>query len=86
MFTDSTVDFQTKVLARSGLGDDTYLPPCEHCLPERAQRGAADCGCRSPSQHSLSAAMGGSVRSGLNGPSSLSPRGSQVEYLLPRVS
>jgi 3-ketoacyl-CoA synthase len=28
MFTDSTVDFQTKVLARSGLGDDTYLPPC----------------------------------------------------------
>jgi hypothetical protein len=29
MFNDSTIDFQTKVLARSGLGDDTYLPPCE---------------------------------------------------------
>ena len=28
MFNESTVDFQTKVLARSGLGDDTYLPPC----------------------------------------------------------
>jgi len=28
MFNDSTIDFQTKVLARSGLGDETYLPPC----------------------------------------------------------
>jgi 3-ketoacyl-CoA synthase len=28
MFNESTIDFQTKVLARSGLGDDTYLPPC----------------------------------------------------------
>jgi hypothetical protein len=29
MFNESTIDFQSKVLARSGLGDDTYLPPCE---------------------------------------------------------
>jgi 3-ketoacyl-CoA synthase len=28
MFNDSTIEFQQKVLARSGLGEDTYLPPC----------------------------------------------------------
>ena len=28
IFDDSTIDFQNKVLARSGLGNDTYLPPC----------------------------------------------------------
>jgi hypothetical protein len=29
MFNESTIDFQSKVLARSGLGEETYLPPCE---------------------------------------------------------
>ncbi|KAL7609314.1 3-ketoacyl-CoA synthase 6 [Lactuca sativa] len=28
-----SVDFQMKVLARSGLGDETYLPPAMHSLP-----------------------------------------------------
>ncbi len=28
IWTDDTVDFQVKVLVRSGLGDETYLPPC----------------------------------------------------------
>lgn len=26
-FTPESIDFQSKILARSGLGDDTYLPP-----------------------------------------------------------
>lgn len=26
-FTPESIEFQSKILARSGLGDDTYLPP-----------------------------------------------------------
>jgi hypothetical protein len=26
-FTPESINFQSKILARSGLGDDTYLPP-----------------------------------------------------------
>lgn len=28
-FTDEELDFQKKILYRSGLGDETYVPPCE---------------------------------------------------------
>eukprot|EP00882_Tetradesmus_deserticola_P023715 GHRQ01025822.1.p1 GENE.GHRQ01025822.1~~GHRQ01025822.1.p1 ORF type:complete len:261 (+),score=32.01 GHRQ01025822.1:406-1188(+) len=32
-FTDEELDFQKKILYRSGLGDETYVPPCEcRCL------------------------------------------------------
>jgi len=44
MFNDSTTDFQTKVLARSGLGDETYLPPCACALGGRSFRAWGDGG------------------------------------------
>jgi hypothetical protein len=28
-FTDDELDFQKRILYRSGLGDETYVPPCE---------------------------------------------------------
>lgn len=38
-FTQESLDFQEKVLARSGLGEETYLPPCE-CTSPRVLLGA----------------------------------------------
>lgn len=28
-FDETELDFQEKILYRSGLGDETYIPPCE---------------------------------------------------------
>lgn len=35
-FTEDELDFQKKILYRSGLGNETYVPPCAYpCAPAR---------------------------------------------------
>ncbi|KAL1205500.1 3-ketoacyl-CoA synthase 17 [Cardamine amara subsp. amara] len=40
-FTDSSLEFQRKILIRSGLGKETYLPESIHCIPPRPTMAAA---------------------------------------------
>ncbi|KAJ6796622.1 Uncharacterized protein M6B38_219435 [Iris pallida] len=40
-FNDSSLDFQLKILERSGLGDETYVPDAMHHLPPRPSMAAA---------------------------------------------
>lgn len=40
-FDDSSLDFQRKILTRSGLGEETYLPEAMHQLPPRPSMAAA---------------------------------------------
>lgn len=40
-FTESSLAFQRKILERSGLGEETYLPEAVHCLPPRPSISAA---------------------------------------------
>ncbi|KAL5072029.1 hypothetical protein RYX36_022916 [Vicia faba] len=42
-FDDSSLDFQRKILLRSGLGDETYVPEAMHCIPPRPSIFAARC-------------------------------------------
>ncbi len=44
-FTQESLDFQEKVLARSGLGEETYLPECERPRGWQAARDALRQGC-----------------------------------------
>lgn len=41
IFDPSSLDFQRKILERSGLGDDTYFPDAMHHLPPRPSMAAA---------------------------------------------
>ncbi len=40
-FDDSSLEFQRKILERSGLGEDTYVPEAMHYLPPRSSMAAA---------------------------------------------
>ncbi|XP_047325623.1 3-ketoacyl-CoA synthase 9-like [Impatiens glandulifera] len=40
-FDDSSLEFQKKILERSGLGEETYLPEAVHCLPPRPSMATA---------------------------------------------
>ncbi|XP_042499871.1 3-ketoacyl-CoA synthase 4-like [Macadamia integrifolia] len=40
-FDDSSLEFQLKILERSGLGEETYVPEAMHCLPPRPSMAAA---------------------------------------------
>ncbi|WKA10145.1 hypothetical protein VitviT2T_027734 [Vitis vinifera] len=40
-FTESTLEFQRKILERSGLGEETYVPQAMHYLPPRPSMSAA---------------------------------------------
>ncbi|WZZ12782.1 hypothetical protein YC2023_105871 [Brassica napus] len=40
-FNDSSLEFQRKILERSGLGEETYLPEGLHCVPPRTTMVAA---------------------------------------------
>nr|QYJ54440.1 3-ketoacyl-CoA synthase-like protein [Consolida ajacis] len=40
-FDDSSLDFQRKILERSGLGEETYVPEAMHCIPPRPSMAAA---------------------------------------------
>ncbi|KAM7250580.1 hypothetical protein ACFE04_022463 [Oxalis oulophora] len=40
-FDDSSLEFQRKILERSGLGDDTYVPEAMHYVPPRPSMAAA---------------------------------------------
>jgi hypothetical protein len=40
-FDETELDFQEKILYRSGLGDETYIPPCEYPLACRAALAAS---------------------------------------------
>ncbi|CAL5205899.1 unnamed protein product [Lathyrus oleraceus] len=42
-FDDSSLDFQRKILLRSGLGDETYVPEAMHYIPPRPSISAARC-------------------------------------------
>ncbi|CAK8569635.1 unnamed protein product [Lathyrus sativus] len=42
-FDYSSLDFQRKILLRSGLGDETYAPEAMHCIPPRPSISAAIC-------------------------------------------
>ncbi|CAL5205900.1 unnamed protein product [Lathyrus oleraceus] len=42
-FDDSSLDFQRKILLRSGLGDETYVPEAMHYIPPRPSIFAARC-------------------------------------------
>ncbi|CAK8569636.1 unnamed protein product [Lathyrus sativus] len=42
-FDESSLDFQRKILLRSGLGDETYVPEAMHCIPPRPSISAARC-------------------------------------------
>lgn len=36
-FDEAALEFQERIIARSGLGDQTYLPPCAPPSPHRAR-------------------------------------------------
>ncbi|EOA17814.1 hypothetical protein CARUB_v10006212mg [Capsella rubella] len=40
-FSESSLEFQRKILIRSGLGEETYLPESIHCVPPRPTMAAA---------------------------------------------
>ncbi|XP_059647666.1 3-ketoacyl-CoA synthase 9-like [Cornus florida] len=40
-FDESSLEFQRKILERSGLGEETYLPPAMHCIPPQPSMAAA---------------------------------------------
>ncbi|CAH8274337.1 unnamed protein product [Arabidopsis lyrata] len=40
-FSESSLEFQRKILIRSGLGEETYLPESIHCIPPRPTMAAA---------------------------------------------
>lgn len=40
-FNDSSLEFQRKIMERSGLGEETYLPEALHCVPPRTTMAAA---------------------------------------------
>lgn len=40
-FNESSLDFQRKIMERSGLGEETYLPESLHCIPPRTTMAAA---------------------------------------------
>ncbi|KAF6136291.1 hypothetical protein GIB67_042776 [Kingdonia uniflora] len=40
-FTDSSLEFQRKILERSGLGEETYVPEAMHQIPSQPSMGAA---------------------------------------------
>ncbi|KAF2554086.1 hypothetical protein F2Q68_00033919 [Brassica cretica] len=40
-FNESSLEFQRKILERSGLGEETYLPDGLHCVPPRTTMAAA---------------------------------------------
>ncbi|XP_071736764.1 3-ketoacyl-CoA synthase 4-like [Rutidosis leptorrhynchoides] len=40
-FNDSALEFQRKILERSGLGEETYLPAALHCIPPAPSMAAA---------------------------------------------
>ncbi|XP_010432405.1 PREDICTED: 3-ketoacyl-CoA synthase 17 [Camelina sativa] len=40
-FSESSLEFQRKILVRSGLGEETYLPESIHCTPPRPTMAAA---------------------------------------------
>ncbi|XP_010530834.1 PREDICTED: 3-ketoacyl-CoA synthase 9 isoform X3 [Tarenaya hassleriana] len=40
-FDDSSLQFQRKILERSGLGEETYLPEALHCIPPKPTMAAA---------------------------------------------
>ena len=41
IFNESSLEFQSKILKRSGLGDETYLPEAIHYVPPRPTMAAA---------------------------------------------
>nr|QYJ54448.1 3-ketoacyl-CoA synthase-like protein [Delphinium elatum] len=41
IFDESTLEFKFKILERSGLGDETYLPESLHCIPPQPSMAAA---------------------------------------------
>lgn len=59
-FTQESLDFQEKVLARSGLGEETYLPECERS--GRGGRGAGACSDRGATGKVAGPRQGGASR------------------------